>query len=153
MTMSLKACLKTYAVVNAGGAQQSLLPPIHNSEIASSPAAPRHDSSRPVWRRVQRAQGLKALLAGIALSALLTPSSALAAERDGTVLFFSVEDLQQMLFHPSLPSLWQLPSSFAWRERPEAAEQDGPLERNIRWGNGQGIDGYTRPGTRPLWGY
>jgi hypothetical protein len=153
MTTSRKAGLKTYAGVNASGAPPSWLPPIPNSAIASSPAAPRHDRGRPVWRRTRHAQGLKALLAGVALSALLTPAYALAAERDGTVLFFSFEDLKQMLSHPSLPSLWQLPSSFAWRERPEAAEQDGPLERNIRWGNGQGIDGSTRPGTRPLWGY
>ena len=100
-----------------------------------------------------RTQCRKALLVGVALSVLLPPTFAQSAEREGTALFFSLEDLQQVLFHPSLPSLWQLPSSFALRERPETAEQDGPLERNIRWGNGQGIDGYTRPGTRPLWGY
>ena len=98
-------------------------------------------------------QGRKALLAGVASSVLLTPTFAQSAEREGTVLFFSLEDLQQILFHPSLSSLWQLPSSFAWRERSATAEQDGPIERSIRWGNGQGIDGYTRPGTRPLWGY
>src|SRR5262245_14351226 len=95
----------------------------------------------------------KALLTGVALSTLLTPVSALAAEREGTVLFFSVEDLQQALSHPSLPSFSQLAPSFAWQqEQPEAAEQDGRLERNARWGNGLGVDGYTRPGTRPLWG-
>lgn len=103
--------------------------------------------------QILRPQGRRVLLAGVALSVLLTPPFAQSAEREGTVLFFSLEDLQQLLSRPSLPSLWQLPSSFAWRERPEAAEPDGPLERNIRWGNGQGIDGYTRPGTRPLWGY
>jgi len=98
----------------------------------------------------------KALLAGVALSALLTPAGALAAEREGTVLFFSLEDLQQTLSHPSLfslPSFSYLSSSFAWREQPEAEKQDGPLEKNARWGNGLGVDGYTRPGTRPLWGY
>jgi hypothetical protein len=100
-----------------------------------------------------RTQYRNTLLAGVAFGVLLTPTFAQSAEREGTVLFFSLEDLQQVLFHPSLPSLWQLPSSFAWRERPEAAEQDGPIERSIRWGNGQGIDGSTRPGTRPLWGY
>ena len=97
----------------------------------------------------------KILLAGVALSVLLTPLGALSAEREGTVLFFSLEDLQQALFHPSLPSLpslSQLSPSFAWREQSEAAEQDGPLERNFRWGNGLGVDGYTRPGTRPPWG-
>jgi hypothetical protein len=94
-----------------------------------------------------------ALLAGgLALFVLLTPPCALSAEREGTVLFFSVEDLQQALSHPSLHSLSQLSPSFAWWEQPEAAEQDGPLERNSRWGNGLGVDGYTRPGTRPLWG-
>jgi len=100
-----------------------------------------------------RAKCRKALLAGVALSALLTPPCALAAEREGTVLFFSLEDLQQALSHPSLPSLSQLLPSFAWWEQPEAAEQDGPLERNSRWGNGLGVEGYLRPGTRPLWGY
>src|SRR5262245_56887339 len=84
-----------------------------------------------------RIQGRKAFLAGVALSVLLTPTFVQPAEREGTVLFFSLEDLQQMLFHPSLPSLRPLLSGFAWREWPEAAEQDGPLERNIRWGNGR----------------
>jgi len=88
----------------------------------------------------------------VALSVLLPPTCALAAEREGTVLFFSLADLHQTLSHPSLPSLSQLLPSFAWRERPEAA-QDSHLERNARWGNGLGVDAYTRPGTRPLWGY
>ena len=52
-------------------------------------------------------------------------------------MIFTAVGLQQVLLHPSLPSLWQLPSSFAWRERPEAAEQNGPIERSIRWGNGR----------------
>jgi len=95
----------------------------------------------------------KALLAGVALSVLLAPACALAAEREGSVLFFSMEDLQQALSHPSHPSLSQLAPSFAWWEWPEAVKQDGRLERNSRWGNGLGVDGYTRPGTRPLWGY
>src|SRR5262245_52792560 len=100
-----------------------------------------------------RKQGRKVLLAGVAFSVLLTPTFARSAEREGTVLFFSVEDLQQALSHPSLPSLSQLSPSFAWREQSEAAAQDTHLERNARWGNGLGVDGYTRPGTRPLWGY
>jgi hypothetical protein len=94
----------------------------------------------------------KILLAGLALLVLLPPACALAAEREGTVLFFSVEDLQQALSHSSLPSLSQLAPSFAWQEQPKVAEQDGRLERNSRWGNGLGVEGYTRPGTRPLWG-
>jgi len=62
----------------------------------------------------------------------------------------------QMLSHPSLPSLpsfSQLLPSFAWQEQPKSAEQDGPRERSFRWGNGLGVDGYTHPGTRLLWGY
>jgi hypothetical protein len=158
MITFLKACLKTSAVVIASVAKQSLLLPINNSEIASSPefilsaveGAPRNDSGRPVCRRALRTKCRKALLAGVALSVLLTPAFARSAEREGTVLFFSLEDLQQVLSHLSLPSFSQLLPSFAWRERPEAAEQDGPLERSFRWGNGLGVDGYTRPGTRPL---
>ena len=95
----------------------------------------------------------KALLAAVALLVLLPPTSALAAEWEGTVLFFSLEDLQQVLSHPSpfsLPSFLQLSPSFAQREQPEAEKEDGPLERNSRWGNGLGVNGYIRPGTRPL---
>jgi hypothetical protein len=98
-------------------------------------------------------QSRKALLVGLTLFVLLLPTSALSAEREGSVLFFSLEDLRQVLTHPTLPSLWHLSPSFAWWEQPKAAEQDGPLERNARWGHGLGVDGYTRPGTRPLWGY
>ena len=100
-----------------------------------------------------RAQGRNALLAGLTLLVLLLPPCALSAEREGTVLFFSVEDLRQALAHPALPALSQLSPSLAWWEQPKAVEQDGPLEQNARWGNGLGVDGYTRPGTRPLWGY
>jgi len=98
----------------------------------------------------------KALLAAVALLVLLPPAGARAAKREGTVLFFSLEDLQQVLSHPSLfslPPLLQLSPSFAQWKQPEAETQDGSLERNSRWGNGLGVDGYTRPGTRPLWGY
>jgi hypothetical protein len=102
--------------------------------------------------RALRTHGRKALFAGLALSLLLTPTRARSAEREGTVLFFSLEDLHQALSHPALPSLWHLSPSGAWWEEPKATEQDGPLERNSRWGNGLGVEGYTRPGTRPLWG-
>lgn len=96
----------------------------------------------------------RALLALLTLSPLLTTPGAFAAERDGTVLFFSVADLKQVLSHPSLPSLSQLSPRFAWRDQHEAAAQEGPVERNSRWGNGLGVDGYAYPGARrPLWGY
>jgi hypothetical protein len=104
-------------------------------------------------RQALRSQGRNALLAGLTLLVLLTPTCALSAEREGSMLFFSIEDLKQVLSHPALPALSQLSPSFAWWKQPKAAEQDGPLERNSRWGHGLGVEGYTRPGTRPLWGY
>ena len=103
-------------------------------------------------RQALRSQGRTALLAGLTLLVLLLPPCALSAEREGTVLFFSMEDLQQVLAHPALPALSQLSPSLAWRKQPRAAEQGGPLEQNARWSHGLGVDGYTRPGTRPLWG-
>ena len=99
-----------------------------------------------------------ALLTGVALSTLLAPAGALAAERDGTVLFFSLDDIQSVLTHPSLPSFASLlspsqpVSSFAWRKQSEA-EQGRPLEQNTPYGNGLWADGYRLPGPRPLWGY
>jgi len=110
----------------------------------------------PTLSHTRRTNCRKALLAALALLVLLPPAGALAAEREGTVLFFSLEDLQQALARPSPFSLslfLQRSPSFARREQPAAEKQDGPLERNSRWGNGLGVDGYTRPGTRPLWGY
>src|SRR5882724_10960841 len=91
----------------------------------------------------------KALLAGVALSALLMPPCALAAEREGTVLFFAVEDLQQPWSHSSLPLFSQLVPSFAWLEQPEAAEQDGRLERNSRWATVWGAMGIPGRGLAP----
>jgi hypothetical protein len=64
-----------------------------------------------------------------------------------------LEDLKQELSHLSLHSRSQLSLSFAWREQPEAAEQEGLLERTYRWDNDPGVDGYTNPGTRLLRGY
>ena len=99
-----------------------------------------------------------ALLVGVSLSALLTPAGALAAEREGTRLFFSQEELQQVLAHPSLPSLTSLlllphnSSSLAWREQSGAAEQDRSLKRNTRSDNWLWVDGYRLPGPHPLWG-
>ncbi len=71
-----------------------------------------------------------ALLALLTVTTLLMPPVAKAAERDGTVLFFSLEEIQHVLAHPSLPALASLlsfsqpASSFAWRMQSEAAEQD-----------------------------
>lgn len=94
------------------------------------------------------------LLAVLAFTVLLTPMCALAAEREGTVLFFSFTDLKQEWSHPSLPSPLLLSPSFTWRALHEQAYEDGPIERNSRWGNGLGFGGYADPWTpRPLWGY
>jgi hypothetical protein len=92
----------------------------------------------------------KAFLAVLTFTVLLTPTYAVSAGRDGTVLFFSFEDLKKELTSPSLPQWYP---SFSWRSQQEEADQEGPIERNYRWGNGLGFDSYTRPGTRPLWGY
>ena len=92
----------------------------------------------------------RAFLVVFAFMVLLTPTYAFSAEREGTVLFFSFADLKKELTSPS-PSQWY--PSFSWRDQQEQANQEGPIERNSRWGNGLGFDNYTRPGTRPLWGY
>jgi hypothetical protein len=87
---------------------------------------------------------------------LLMPLGAKAAERDGTVLFFPLEDIQQVFIHPSFSSLISLfsfsppTSSFAWSE---TAEQYGLRERNAFYGVGPEIEGHHLPGPRPLWGY
>ena len=98
-------------------------------------------------------QGRNALLVAVALRALLTPPCALAAAWEGPKLFFSVEDLQQTLSHPSLLSSSQLLTRFVWQKQPKAAEPDGLLEWSFRWGNDLVVDGDTRQGTPPLWGY
>ena len=99
-----------------------------------------------------------ALLTGVALSTLLTPAGVLAAEREGTVLFFSLDDIQSVLTRPSLPSLASLlspsqpVSSFAWRGQ-SRVEQGRPPEQHTPYGNGLWADGYHLPGSHPLWGY
>ncbi|HJY84849.1 MAG TPA: hypothetical protein VKK81_27680 [Candidatus Binatia bacterium] len=106
-----------------------------------------------------RAKCWKVLLVGVVLSALLMPTCVLSAKQEETVLFVSVEDLDQMLAHPSLPSLISLLSlsqpsfSMAWWETSETVEQDSSLERNADYGNRLWVDGYRLPGPHPLWGY
>jgi hypothetical protein len=99
-----------------------------------------------------------AFLAFLTVTTLLMPASAKAAERDGTMLFFSLEDIQHVLAHPSLPTLTSLfslsqSSSFSWRAQSETAVQGSPVERNTRFGNGLWVEGYRLPGPHPLWGY
>jgi hypothetical protein len=99
-----------------------------------------------------------AFLALLTATTLLMPSGAKAAERNGTVLFFSFEDIQQVLARPSLPALTSLlsfspASSFSWRAQSETAGRGSLMERNTRYGNGFWVDGYRLPGPHPLWGY
>ena len=98
-----------------------------------------------------------AFLALLTATTLLMPPGAKAAERNGTVLFFSFEDIQQVLARPSLPALSSLfsfsPPAFSWRAQSETAKQGSLLERNTRYGNGFWVDGYRLPGPHPLWAY
>ena len=95
--------------------------------------------------------GMKSLLAALTLTAMFLPTTAFSAERDGMTFFFSFEDLRQEL---TTPSLSQLSPLFTWRNQEENTDRRTPIERNLTWGNGLGIDGYAHPGSqRPLWGY
>jgi hypothetical protein len=99
-------------------------------------------------RGISLSKGLgKLFLVTRALTLLLAPLPTVGAEREGTVLFFSLEDLKKELSRPELAHLYP---NFAWHTRQETDDQEGPIEHNYRWGNGLGLDGYTRPGTRPL---
>ncbi|MGE0824328.1 MAG: hypothetical protein AB7G75_14160 [Candidatus Binatia bacterium] len=110
-------------------------------------------------RHVRSTRIRSTVVALLVAAALLTPSGAKAAERDGTVLFFSFEDLQSVLAHPSLPafSSFLFPSSsapsFAWSAGAGAAGYGQPTERHDRFGNWLWVDGYKVPGPHPLWGY
>jgi hypothetical protein len=104
----------------------------------------------PTRHHALRTISWTALFAGLAL-VLLMPLSAMAAQRDGTVLFFSFEDLTQALSKPTLPDL---SPGFLWQNLQSQADQESPIEQSYRWGNGLGVDGYAHPGARmPLWGY
>src|SRR5215475_14335030 len=95
----------------------------------------------------------RATLVVLACTVLFIPTYAFSAERDGTVLFLSFEDLKQIFSHPLHPALPQVLPTFSWRDLREQNNQQSPIERNYRWGNGLGIDGHSHPGTHPLWGY
>ena len=105
----------------------------------------------PSRTRTARMSYWTALCAGLALVALLTPIAVMAAQRDGTVLFFSLEDLTQALSKPTLPDL---SPSFVWQHLLPQAHQESLIEQSYQWGNGLGVDGLAYPGSRmPLWGY
>ncbi|MEW6299019.1 MAG: hypothetical protein AB1671_14990, partial [Thermodesulfobacteriota bacterium] len=68
-----------------------------------------------------------------------------------TTLFFSFEAIQQGLRQPTPADFFS--TLMSWT-RQGHGNQEGPIERNYRWGNGLGFDGYAYPGSRqPLWGY
>ncbi|MGE0681031.1 MAG: hypothetical protein AB7P69_09055 [Candidatus Binatia bacterium] len=79
-----------------------------------------------------------------------------AFEREGTVIYFSLEDLQ-LAFPRFLQrdTLLSLIPQMSWQtlQADQANDDNGPIERSMRWGNGLGIDGYRPPGMHPLWGY
>jgi hypothetical protein len=105
----------------------------------------------PTRNHALRTISWTALFAGLALVVLLMPISVMAAQRDGTVLFFSLEDLTQAL---SKPTLSDLSPNFVWQHLLPQAHQKSPIERSYQWGNGLGVDGLAYPGSRmPLWGY
>ena len=114
----------------------------------------------PTRKHALRTISWTAFFAGLALVVLLMPISAMAAQRDGTVLFFSLEDLTQTLSNPTLPDLSHsllMPDLFPgllWQNLLPQTYQESPIERSYRWGDGLGVDGFAYPGSRmPLWGY
>ena len=105
----------------------------------------------PTRNHALRTISWTALFAGLALVVLLMPISVIAGQRDGTVLFFSLEDLTQALSKPTLPDL---SPSFVWQHLLPQAHQESLIEQSYQWGNGLGVDGLAYPGSRmPLWGY
>ena len=100
---------------------------------------------------------LHTLLVLLTVSILLLPSNVRAADRNGTVLFFPLEDLQQLIVHPSRQSLAQLFSfssstpSFGWQSW--STEPDNPGKRETYYENGSYGDGYRVPGPHSWWGY
>jgi hypothetical protein len=72
------------------------------------------------------------------------------------VIYFSLEDLQLDLRHLlQRDTLLSLVPQMNWQtlQTDQQQYENGPIERSMRWGNGQGIDGYWPPGMRHLWGY
>ncbi len=93
-------------------------------------------------------------LAVFGVFALSTP--AVALEREGPVVYFSLEDLQldlqHILHHDTLPSVIP-PMNWQTLQPDQQQSENGPIERSMRSGNDQGIDGYRLPGMRLLWGH
>jgi hypothetical protein len=99
-----------------------------------------------------RSEGtMKPLLASLALTVVLTPSLAFPVERDGLTLFFSFEDVREILQDPT-PQRLLPPLTFDFQQEDSTPSR---IERETRWGGGLGFNGYASPylGKRPLWGY
>ena len=100
-----------------------------------------------------------ALLTLLTVATLSLPSSAKAAERDGSVLFFPLADLQQLIVHPSRQSLaaflsFSPPvSSCAWHARSTAQEQANHVQWHTGCGNEPSSEEFHLPGLHTLWGY
>ena len=76
----------------------------------------------------------------LACSVLLTPAYAVSAERDGTVIYFTFEDLQQMFSHSSPPhSSKYFPASPGEISESSPASRD-PLNETI---GGTTVEGST----------
>ena len=95
------------------------------------------------------------LLVGTVLGGLLSASSAFAAERERTVLFLSMKDLQLVLSRPSslaLPTYRPHAPGFERQEQSTAAGQESAVVQRLRWSTGPGIDSYTHLGDAPAVG-
>ena len=100
-----------------------------------------------------------ALLTLLTVATLSLPSSVKAAERDGSVLFFPLADLQQLIVHPSRQSLNEFfsfsppVSSCAWHARSTDSEQANPFQWHTGYGNEPRSEEFHLPGLHMLWGY
>lgn len=126
----------------------------HKMLNAGEVATYRKELSMTLWNNHGIRQGLALSIAVMVVLLLSAPT--FAFEREGAVIYFSLEDLQldfrSLLQRDTLLS--KVPQ-MNWQTL-QAAQQyseNGPTERSLRWGNGQGVDGYQLPGMRPLWGY
>jgi len=91
----------------------------------------------------------KFLLALVLLTVLM-PFPTFAMERDGTVLFFSREDVHTLFSHPLR---LQLLPRFTWRAQDEHTAQGRLRAYAPLWKNPARFDGQLYPGAgRPLWG-
>lgn len=94
---------------------------------------------------------MKPLLASLALTVVLTPALAFPVERDGLTLFFSFEEVREIIQDPT-PQRLLPPLALDFQKEESDTSR---IERKAQWGNGLGFDGYASPylGRRPLWGY